>query len=243
MSAATYVGDELDLFAETTRWKSYYGAMIRPFLGRRVLEVGAGIGRTATALCDGTQEQWTCLEPDAALLARVEALRASGELPPCCVPRHGTLDDLASSELFDAVLYIDVLEHIEEDGAEAARAARHLVQGGRLIVLAPAHQWLFSPFDRAVGHYRRYTRRSLDAAVPASLERVMLRYLDSVGLFASLANRLLLTQSLPTREQLHFWDKRMVPLSRFADPFLAYRMGKSVLGVFQKRRRDESGSS
>jgi hypothetical protein len=79
---------------------------------------------------------------------------------------------------------LDVLGHIEDDDAELRLAARYLRKGGHLIVLAPAHQFLYSPFDGAIGHFRRHCRRSLRAAAPPELSFVLLRYLDSAGLMA-----------------------------------------------------------
>ena len=84
-----------------------------------------------------------------------------GRLPPACEIRCGTTGDLAPDEMFDTALYIDVLEHIEDDTAEVARVCRHLAPGGHLIVLVPAHQALYTPFDAAIGHFRRYTMRQL----------------------------------------------------------------------------------
>src|SRR5262245_19374624 len=165
---------------------------MRPYLGSRVLEVGAGIGGTTRVLCRGTEGRWLCVEPDAALAAQVRELVSRGALPRCCEARVGTLAELGDAGTFDTVLYVDTLEHIAEDRAELDRAAGFLDGGGHLLVLAPAHQWLFSPFDRSIGHHRRYTRRSLAAIGPGSLELVKLIYLDAVGLLASLANRVLL---------------------------------------------------
>jgi SAM-dependent methyltransferase len=156
-----------------------------------------------------------------------------GRLPACCHAVAGTLVDLAPGDRFDAVAYVDVLEHIPDDAAELARAAGHLAPGGRLVVVAPAHQWLYSPFDAAIGHHRRYTRRSLTGVVPAGLAPVTVRYLDAVGLLASAANRMVLRQRLPDRRQLALWDGLMVPLSRALDPLLGFRVGKSVLGVWR----------
>ena len=145
----------------------------------------------------------------------------------------GTINDLQADQTFDTILYVDVLEHIEEDRAELVSAAAHLRQGGRVIVVSPAHQWLFSPFDEAIGHYRRYSRSSLSAlgAGVLSLERI--RYLDSVGLLASSANRLLLKQSMPTARQIAIWDSYFVPLSGVVDPVMGYRLGKSLIAVWQ----------
>jgi SAM-dependent methyltransferase len=230
----TYIGEELELFAAAKNWKAYLAAQMSPFFGPRVLEVGAGMGTTAAALCRGAQREWVCLEPDLRLLAEVEKRLAAGELPACCRPRAGTLADFAESELFDTILYVDVLEHIEKDREEAALAYRHLAPGGHLIVLSPAHPFLYTPFDKAIGHYRRYTRKSLAAISPAGSRRVRWRYLDAVGFFASLANRLMLSQSMPTARQLWVWDRLMVPFSRCFDPLFFFSFGKSVLGVWRR---------
>jgi hypothetical protein len=101
-------------------------------------------------------------------------------------------------------------------------------------VLAPAHSWLFTPFDAGVGHFRRYTKKTLRAAMPRNLERARLSYLDSVGLLASLANKALLRQSMPTERQIGFWDGVLVPMSRVMDKLTLHCIGKSVLGVWRK---------
>jgi hypothetical protein len=146
----------------------------------------------------------------------------------------GTVADVDRRSRFDAILYIDVLEHIEDDRREAERAAALLSQGGSLIVLSPAFPLLYSEFDRALGHFRRYTRRSLAAVMPPTLTRRRLEYLDSVGFLASLGNRLLLKQELPTARQIALWDRVMVPASRVVDPVLARGFGRSVLAVYER---------
>ncbi len=155
---------------------------------------------------------------------------------PGYATRVGTTEDLVASECFDTILYIDVLEHIDDDRGELTRAAAHLKPGGHVIVLSPAHQFLYAPFDRAIGHFRRYSRSSLRAAAPAGLHETRLVYLDSVGLLASAANRLLLSQSMPTESQILAWDRLMIPLSRLLDPLFMGRAGKSILGVWQRER-------
>ena len=234
--ATHYIGNELELFEHATRWKAYYGRFLRPYLRGRVLEVGAGLGGTTRSLCDGTQADWLCLEPDAQLAARIEALLAQRALPACCRLRVGTLATTPpeSEGLFDAILYIDVIEHIEDDAAELRRAYARLAPGGALLIIVPAHQWLFSAFDQALGHFRRYSRARLRQALPAGARVRRLHYLDSVGLLASAANKLLLHQSTPTAAQIGFWDGTLVPLSRVADRLTGFAWGKSVLAVAEK---------
>jgi SAM-dependent methyltransferase len=235
VSADAYIGTELELFSEARNWKAYFARKIRPFLGRDVLEVGAGIGGTTAVVARDHIGCWTCLEPDPVLAARIEGVVARVSSGASFETKAGTLNDLPLGRRFDSILYMDVLEHIEDDAGEAKRAAARLNPGGNLIVLAPAHQWLYSPFDKAVGHYRRYDKASLKAAVTVDLELVQLCYLDAVGLIASTGNRFVSKQSSPTAGQVQLWDSWMVPVSRVLDPLIGHALGKSVLGVWRRR--------
>lgn len=228
-----YQGGELEIFAAANNWKQYLAGLVSLTGVHSVLEVGAGLGGTTRALCDGTQATWVCLEPDRSLAEKIGSAKANHELPSVCTVRIGTIEALADNEAFDAILYIDVLEHIADDARELGRAARHLRPGGRLIVLSPAHQWLYSPFDKAIGHFRRYSRATLAAAVPAGLRCESLVYLDSLGMLLSFANRLLLRRAVPSIKQVTFWDTRIIPLSKVADGWFRYRLGKSVLGIWR----------
>ena len=241
MSKFSYVGNELEIFARATNWKRYFGSLMSPFLGDRVLEVGAGMGATTRVLCNERCKEWVCLEPDPQLIASVEQAIQAGRLPSVCSARLGTLRALRADELFDSILYIDVLEHILEDRQELELAAAHLAPAGSLIVLSPAHQWLRTPFDDAIGHHRRYSRASLAAIGPpgARLERML--YLDSVGTLLSLSNRVLLRQSMPSFEQIEWWDKWVVPISRTTGSRPAVFFWKIGPGCLEAELRRPSG--
>jgi SAM-dependent methyltransferase len=240
MNDYTYVGSELELFSRAARWKAYLYQQMAPFLGADVLEVGAGIGGTTKVLCRREHSRWLCLEPDGRLAEQLCGALEARELPACCQALVGTLEAVAVAKQppFDTLLYVDVLEHIEHDRGELAQAGGHLKPGGHLIVLAPAHQFLYTPFDKAIGHFRRYSRRSLSALQPPGLQLSQLRYLDSAGMLASLGNRLLLKQSLPTPRQIAVWDNWLVPISTVLDPITGFRIGKSVLAVWRKPHED-----
>ncbi len=229
-----YVGSELELFAAARNWKSYVAASLRPYLGPRVLEVGAGIGANIAPLFTGSVREWVALEPDADQARQISSAVAAGKLPAATRVVTGILQTLDDTQPFDAILYIDVVEHIERDADELRMAAQRLVPGGRLIVLVPAHQFLFSPFDAAIGHYRRYTRATLRAVAPPDCKIETLRMLDSVGFFAALANRTVLRSSMPTPRQIQVWDRLMVPLSRWLDPLTAYSFGKSIVAIWSR---------
>ncbi len=233
MTDFTYVGSELELFAAVANWKSYWSREIRPFIKGDVIEVGAGIGSNTPFLDMGGDGRWVCLEPDSQLTAQLtenlyQTTRRRYET--VC----GTLQTFEASQRFHTIIYIDVLEHIENDREELKLAAGLLQPGGRIIVLAPAHQWLFTPFDAAIGHFRRYNRSMLDEISPTGLRLEKMIYLDSAGLTASVANLCLLRQSMPTKGQLHIWDQWIVPVSRVLDRLLLHSVGKSVVAVWRK---------
>ena len=234
MSAYRYEGDELTLFRAAHRWKAYLRDELRREVRGSVLEVGAGLGGTTRALRDASDPSWTCLEPDGSLCDALRAEVGALPSPEAITVVHGALSSLDTQARYDTVLYVDVLEHIADDRGELARAAAHLAPGGALVVLSPAHPWLFTPFDAAVGHHRRYTRAALRALTPAGTTMTRGDYLDAVGLLASLGNRVLLRKSMPTERQIALWDGVMVPLSRRLDPVLGRRVGKSVLAVWRK---------
>lgn len=227
-----YEGAELDLFEHAVNWKRYWSARIMPYVQGDVLEVGAGIGANTGLFSSLPFRSWTCLEPDASLLARIQ-LPGGARYST----HTGTTSSLGTAQRFDTILYIDVLEHIEGDAEELNRAARHLSPGGRLIVLSPAWPFLYSPFDAAIGHFRRYTRASLRAAASETLlSETALFYLDSAGLLASAANRLLLRSAMPTLNQILLWDRRLIPVSRRIDGLFGGHLGKTVIGVWEKPR-------
>ncbi len=230
----TYSGSELALFARAHRWKAYWAGLLRRFVAGTVLEVGAGIGSNVPLLLSRNVHSWTALEPDETLVDRIRHAIRANEIPAPCHPVVGTIADLPTDARFDSILYIDVMEHIPDDRAEAALAASHLLPGGRLIVLVPAHQFLFSPFDAAIGHHRRYSRSSLLTLAPPGCRLEWFRMLDSVGFFASLANKLLLRAAQPSPRQIRLWDRLMVPLSRRLDPLLGYRFGKTAVAVWTR---------
>ncbi len=232
MPEQAYIGSELPIFERAVNWKRYVARHVRAYLRGNILEVGAGIGANSRIFCGEEVARWLCLEPDPGL---ADILRERlGPTAPFQI-RLGTIGDLrAETEAFDAILYLDVLEHIRDDRAELERAIGLLRPGGALIVLAPAHMSLFSEFDAAIGHIRRYTRQTLAKSTPPGSALRTLMYLDSAGLAASAANRLLLRQSRPSLEQVLFWDRFLVRASRLLDPAFRHTLGKSVLAVWTR---------
>lgn len=232
-AAFSYLGSELELMRNAHNWKRYLARQIAPFVRGSVLEVGGGIGSNRVYFLNSTVSAWTALEPDPAL---AKIYREDLITHPSAVATavHARRLDHADRGRFDTLIYADVLEHIEDDRAEVVLALAALKPGGHLIVIVPAHRFLFSEMDQHIGHYRRYTLPMLRALRSDTAHEVTARYLDSIGIIANLANRLLLKQAAPSRRQILLWDRLMVPLSRLLDPLLGFTLGKSAMIIWQR---------
>ncbi|MEL7285347.1 MAG: class I SAM-dependent methyltransferase [Pseudomonadota bacterium] len=234
-STQIYEGSELELFQHARNWKRYLRTALQSVISGDVAEVGAGIGFTTENLAfNHRAKRWLCIEPDAAQCNEIRTLRDSGRIPEKCEIWNGKLCDLPARATFDTIIYIDVLEHIEDDRSELEAAMIRLKHGGRLVVLAPAYQYLYSAFDESIGHFRRYTLSSLRAVAPEDLTPSEGYYLDSFGLLASLANKWILKQPMPTPDQISTWDRLLVPISRLTDHLVFRSFGRSAICVWDK---------
>ncbi len=141
--ARHYLGIELDLFVAAHPLAPLLDGKIAPSLGRRVLEVGAGIGSSTLALWHPGIEHWQAVEPDPYLARRLQDRVA--DLRPRVAIHRGTLASLPPQPLFDTLIYVDVLEHLQDDAERTGPRLPRLAPGGRLIVLSPAHPLALQP--------------------------------------------------------------------------------------------------
>lgn len=234
-----YIGNELELFSDARNWKRYFITSVHRFIQGDVLDVGAGQGATLVTFLGISNSyqvsKWTCLEPDSALCHKIKnnAQTAAAHAIDFVII-NGTIEADDVADVYDTILYVDVLEHIEDDYEEISRAARRLRPDGHLIVIAPAHNFLHSALDSAVGHFRRYNRHSIDAISQNSLSLVECFYLDSLGMFLSLANRFFLKRNVPSKRQIRFWDHFIIPISRLIDKLTRNSVGKTIVAVWKK---------
>jgi SAM-dependent methyltransferase len=153
---------------------------VRPYLGRRVLDAGAGIG-TFTDRAARVGAEVVALEPEPAFAGH---LRERFAACPEVTVVEGAAES-GSKEIgadFDSVLCLNVLEHVPDDAAALGALRGRLVSGGRLLLLVPAHERLYGAYDRAVGHERRYARARLRRLLEeAGFAVETLRYVNPVG--------------------------------------------------------------
>ncbi|HKI13139.1 MAG TPA: bifunctional glycosyltransferase/class I SAM-dependent methyltransferase [Candidatus Acidoferrum sp.] len=145
-----------------TRWMA---DTIRPYVGDRVLEIGAGIGNLTTNLVPRAKYHASDINPH--YLDRLETLKQARPY----LQVHYTDASAAETypaEQFDTVICMNVVEHIENDVEALSNIRRSLDKDGRAIVLVPNGPRLFGSLDKVLGHYRRYTREQLVQACQAA---------------------------------------------------------------------------
>jgi SAM-dependent methyltransferase len=145
------------------------------------------------------------------------------------------LDMLGNSSI-DYVYTLNVLEHIESDFAALQEIYSKIKPGGRILIYVPAFQCLFSSMDKKVGHWRRYTKRTLVPLVKAAgfeLERAS--YVDSLGFFASYLYKYIGDSSGSLNPKaVYIYDRYIFPLSRLLDRLVGHWFGKNLVLLAHK---------
>jgi SAM-dependent methyltransferase len=201
-----------------------------------VLEVGAGLGTITRLLVESRPDlSVVALEPAGNLFG---ALASYAALNPRVAAHRQTVGEYLAEprEPFDAIVYLNVLEHIADDEAELRLAARALRPGGALLVFGPALSWLYSELDYKAGHYRRYGVRGLREMVTAAgFEVVSLRYFDVLGVLPYYVVYRLLRRPGISGSTMWGYDRLLVPASRLLQRALRKPpLGKNVILVARR---------
>ena len=180
---------------------------LRPHLGRRVLEVGSGIGNLTEQLLDREQVVATDIDPEH--LRRLEARVGrfeNAEIHPFDLEAPPPPEVVAAR--CDTALCVNVLEHIEDDAAALAHIREALAPEGRLVLLVPAHPFAYGTLDQGLGHFRRYDRRALsDVLARAGFVVESMESLNAVGLAGWWLNSRVARRALIPEGQARFVDK------------------------------------
>jgi SAM-dependent methyltransferase len=188
----------------------------RPYLGSRVLDLGAGIG-TFTEMISEFAESVAALEPDPTFWPVLG--RRFGDNPDVAVLHFDAagLADHGVEQGFDSVVCFNVLEHIVDDRSTLVAVHDALRPGGTLLLLVPAHPALYGGIDRSVAHVRRYSRGSLDRLLRSSgFDVTSMRHVNPIGAIGWLVTSRILGRTDIPEGPLGLYD-RIVPLLRTLD--------------------------
>ncbi len=223
-----YPGKELENFDKAKIWRNYIYFEIKKFIRGSVLEVGAGIG-SFTDNYKHLPEKITLSEIDE---NNFRIIKNKFQKEKIDFTNQLTKDLVAQ---FDTIMYLNVLEHIEKDENEINDAFQKLKRDGCLIILVPAHNKLYSKFDKAIGHVKRYEINFFENLIVKDSKVEKIVFLDAMGYFLYYLNKIFFKEEVyPSKLKIFIWDKLFTPLTFFLDKIFLNKFGKNILYVIRK---------
>jgi hypothetical protein len=243
-NAFQYPGRELEAMAQASNYHRWIIRLFAPYLGQHLVEVGAGLGSFSELILENHQCQTLSLvEPSAEMYRQlaVNAPSLTRNLPDTRVTTHHANFVTAAplikkQQAPDSIIYVNVLEHIEDDELELATVQQTLTTSGRVFLFVPALPWLYGAFDERVGHVRRYTKRSLEQKLErAGFKTLMSTYFDSVGIAPWWIKYCLLRSEKMGPAGVRFYDRFVVPAVSRMESVISPPLGKNVIMVAEKK--------
>jgi len=220
--------------SKAANYFAWQSGLVRNELGRRVLEVGCGIGNFTGTLLD--REAVIAVDVEPACVRRLMERYAGRD------NLHAFVCDVAGPEFHrlasfrpDSCVCLNVLEHIGNDRAALEAMASVLVSGGAIVLLVPAFQALYGRIDENLGHYRRYNRagiRRLAESTGLHLRKVY--YSNSIGYFGWWINAHILKLAAQSERQIEMFDRYLVPALARVERVVRPPFGQSLVAVLEK---------
>lgn len=225
----------------TPNYQRWITQLCRPYIGNRVLEIGAGHGAVTRFLCEEVSDYVATDTAPECLTALESKFRDSSNVT---VRKLDILSDQIDDE-FDSIIMINVLEHLLEDSEILRSLSGRLAADGKIIIYVPALNSLFGDWDDMAGHFRRYSKRQLEHVIAAAgLAVVESRYVNLLAIPAWFAFSRLGVRRKPAKQpdatfgrDLQIWDRTAVPLTRWVETRVRPPIGLNVLGIAGKPAR------
>jgi len=231
-----YAGKDLEAMSFAVNYHRWILSIFAPYLGSRVVEVGAGTGSFSELLLERRLESLSLVEPSTAMYQQLcRRLGESQNVKTYNDIFENVAERIRSGERPDSIIYVNVLEHIADDVHELNVINKTLDTGGRIFIFVPALRWLHGSYDRAINHFRRYTRTELEKKCVASGFKVIeSRYFDLLGVLPWWVKYKVLQSNNMEPGAVRFYDQRVVPIARTLESSVTPPIGKNVLLIGEK---------
>lgn len=221
------------LAAAAPNYNRWLFERVSPWVGRRVLEIGAGVGTMSAFLLNGGRERVVLTDTDPHYLERLRERFSAFPHVGVAHLRLPTFVPELARERFDTIICLNVLEHVRDDMLSLGTMFRLLAPGGRLVLLVPSLPAIYGALDEALGHFRRYTPAELRRKyAEAGLRMDHLEYFNLAGIPGWwLTGRVLKRRLIPTGSLR--WFDALVPLFRL-ERWLPWRLGQSLIAIGER---------
>jgi SAM-dependent methyltransferase len=231
-----YAGKDLEAMSFAVNYHRWILSIFEPYLGARVVEVGAGTGSFSELLLERRLESLSLVEPSTAMYQQLcERVAESQNVTTYNDVFENVAEQIRLAERPDSIIYVNVLEHIADDVHELSVINKTLDAGGRIFIFVPALRWLHGSYDRQINHFRRYTRTELEKkCVAAGFRVIASRYFDLFGVLPWWVKYKVLQSNNMEPGAVRFYDQRVVPIAKVLESTLSPPLGKNVLLIGEK---------
>lgn len=226
---------DLEIMASTVNYRKWIYSHISGYLGRRVIELGAGIGNFTQLLTD--RELVVAVDNSE---SAVEQMRNNFSDFPNVIPLKIDIEGPGLLELSkykaDTIVCINVLEHIHNDAAALSSMFNILKTGDKLVLLVPAYQFLYGSIDSIVGHHRRYSKKELlNILTKTGFSIKDIFFMNFIAVFVWFLNNRILKRQEESPAQVLLFDKFIVPWLQKVEHIRKPPFGLSLIAIGEKK--------
>ena len=237
-----YFGRDLEAMSLADNYHRWIVSEFEEYLGDTVAEIGAGIGNFSKLLINKKLKNLVAFEPSENMYPLLEKKLADRN-------NVKTLNNFLGNEsdkyenVFDSVIYVNVLEHIEDDYKELSHVYKTLKNSGYVLIFVPALSWLYSDLDKDLGHFRRYYKKDIiDLMNATGFEIIKIKYFDFTGIIPWYIAFVLFKKTI-SRGIVSFYDRVVIPIISTLENVITPPIGKNLLLVAKKSNRKMSVDS
>lgn len=229
---------------ELSNYRKYQYDLIGGHIGKSILEIGSADRSLTNQIVNNISgiERLLSIEPSHTLM---ELYKDKYSFPEFVEFESIDLFDMneGSHGLFDTIILVHVLEHIENDREALTHLHSLLKPGGKILIEVPAMPFLFSVHDKMLGHFRRYNKKNFRKMVDNQLFEIKhLWFQDEIGMIGSFIFFKILGIKLKSKQGVSlvknqgvFYDKYIIPFERFYEKFIRFPFGLSLTGILIKK--------
>jgi SAM-dependent methyltransferase len=220
-----HVHDTLAVLSDADGYNKWMFDKIRPYLGKRIIEIGSGIGNFSGALLSTGPTDLVVTDTSPLYLRRMRDRLGENAAVHTAIwdlndPPAGDLRDFA-----DSAVCLNVLEHIPDDLTAMRHIYASLAPGGRIVALVPAKRWLYGTLDERLGHYRRYEQSELESRIKeAGFELETTMWMNALGMTGWFVNGRVLRRQTIQSGQVKLFE-RLVPMAQLLDSWVTPLVG------------------
>jgi SAM-dependent methyltransferase len=231
-----YPGKSLEAMSFAKNYHAWIYEKISKQLGHKIAEVGSGTGNFTQFLASNKNTLIDAYEPCVKMHSEN---KQNANCRVSYINKTFDFDTVPLSKVYSSIIFINVLEHIEDDLLVLKVAHKSLARNGKLIIFVPALQLLYSNFDKSVGHFRRYNKKQLCRIVEKSKFTIdSCNYFDSFGILPWFLFMKILGGSLNSSSSLYY-DRLIVPWLKKLESIILPPIGKNLLLIASKSVPDQ----